>query len=415
METHATALPACTAGSPRYMPYGTSSHAFARQAPRKKALAGSSPVHSSTSKSAMRRSSTVHRLQVLLLDAPPAPPPSDTSSLLVSEAIEQADELIEEFVWARGLIPAGECFEQFGWTEAAPPLKDIRQPVTEDQRRALASCLATPFMYDNEHLSKRAQEVVSNRSQENTRRLTNRYIVEVNGQPDEQAEKDLSSYAGQQAMARSRRRRRSNQAPFSDQILSSAPPLTGRSTSPNTERFLSRTLSSLEDDSNKLHLNESVLAEKKSVAHVDSSIDPASMSMGSPDQALFSMDHPAPVDHPKLAPGGVMSIARDDNALSAAQQEGPVIDDLTPLRKAIFDAGEIGKHMNAMNDRTNESTTDGHDVNTKTEVKAFQSACVAEPDENDHNEHVQPQIQAKRPSRNNIVPFFRPKVPRSQA
>jgi hypothetical protein len=32
-----------------------------------------------------------------------------------------------------------------------------------------------------------------------------RYIVEVNGEPDEQAEKDLSSYAGQQAMARSRR------------------------------------------------------------------------------------------------------------------------------------------------------------------------------------------------------------------
>ncbi|KAL0043921.1 hypothetical protein WJX82_005224 [Trebouxia sp. C0006] len=252
MEAHATALPACTAGSPRYMPYGISSHALARQAPRKKALAGSSPMQSS---SAMRRSSTVHRLQALLLDAPPAPPPTDTSSLLVSEAIEQADELIEEFVWARGLIPAGECFEQFGWTEAAPPLKDIRQPVTEDQRRALASCLATPFMYDNEHLSKQAQEVVSNRSQEDTRRLTNRYIVEVNGEPDEQAEKDLSSYAGQQAMARSRRRRR-NQVPFADQILSSAPPLTGRSTSPNTERFMSRTLSSLEDDSNKLHLHE---------------------------------------------------------------------------------------------------------------------------------------------------------------
>lgn len=29
--------------------------------------------------------------------------------------------------------------------------------------------------------------------------------MEVNGQSDEQAEKDLSSYAGQQAMARSRR------------------------------------------------------------------------------------------------------------------------------------------------------------------------------------------------------------------
>ncbi|KAL0024896.1 hypothetical protein WJX77_000787 [Trebouxia sp. C0004] len=412
MEGHATALPACTAGSPRYMPYGTSSHAFARQAPRKKGLVGSRPMHSSASKSALRRSSPVHRLQALLLDVPPAPPPTDTSSLLVSEAIEQADELIEEFVWARGLIPAGECFEQFGWTEAAPPLKDIRQPVTEDQRRALASCLATPFMYDNEHLSKQAQEVVSNRSQENTRRLTNRYIVEVNGQSDEQAEEDLSSYAGQQAMARSRRRRRSNQAPFADQILSSAPPLTGRSTSPNTERFLSRTLSSLEDDSNKLHLHESVLAEKKTVAHVDSRIDPASMSMELPDQALFSMDHPGPVDHPKLAPGGVMSIARADNALSAAQQEGPFRDDWTPLRKAIFDAGETGKHVNAMSDRTNKCTTDGKDVTAKKEVKALKSASAAEPDENGHNELVQPQIEAKGPSKNNVVPFFRPKVPR---
>lgn len=367
-------------------------------------------MHSSASKPALRRSSTVNRLQALLLDAPPAPPPTDTSSLLVSEAIEQADELIEEFVWARGLIPAGECFEQFGWTEAAPPLKDIRQPVTEDQRRALASCLATPFMYDNEHLSKQAQEVVSNRSQENTRRLTNRYIVEVNGQPDEQTEKDLSSYAGQQAMARSRRRRR--QVPFADQILSSAPPLTGRSTSPNTERFLSRTLSSLEDDSNKLHLHEWVLAEKKSVALVDSSIDPASMSMELPDQALFSMDHPGPVDHPKLAPGGVMSVGRDDNALSAAQQEGPVSDDWTPLRKAIFAAGETGKQMKVMNDRTNECTTDENDVKAEKEVKAIQSASAAQPDENAHNE---PQIEAKGPSKNNVVPFFRPKVPRSQA
>ncbi len=164
----------------------------------------------------------------------------------------------------------------------------------------------------------------------------------------------------------------------------------------------------------RLHLHESVLAEKKSVAHVGSSIDPASMSMELPDQALFSMDQPAPVDHPKLAPGGVMSIARDDNALSA-QQEGPVSDDWTPLRKAIFDAGETGKHMNAMNDRTNECTTDGNDVKTQKEVKAIKSANAAEPDENDHNEHIQPQIEAKGPSRNNVVPFFRPKVPRSQA
>ena len=164
----------------------------------------------------------------------------------------------------------------------------------------------------------------------------------------------------------------------------------------------------------RLHLHESVLAEKKSVAHVGSSIDPASMSMELPDQALFSMDQPAPVDHPKLAPGGVMSIARDDNALSA-QQEGPVSDDWTPLRNAIFDAGETGKQTNAMNDRTNECTTDGNDVKAKKEVKALESASAAEPDENHHNEHVQPQIEAKEPSKNNVVPFFRPKVPRSQA
>ncbi len=165
----------------------------------------------------------------------------------------------------------------------------------------------------------------------------------------------------------------------------------------------------------RLHLHESVLAEKKSVAHVDSSVDPASMSMESPDQALFSMDHPAPMDHPRLAPGGVMSIARDDNALSAAQLEGPVSGDWTPVRKAIFDAGETGKHMKAMNDRTNECTTDGNDVKTQKEVKAIKSANAAEADENDHNEDIQPQIEAKAPSRNKVVPFFRPKVPRSQA
>ena len=164
----------------------------------------------------------------------------------------------------------------------------------------------------------------------------------------------------------------------------------------------------------RLHLHESVLAEKKSVAHVDSRIDPASMSMESPDQALFSMDHPGPMDPPKLAPGGVMSVARDDNALSAAQQEGPVSDDWTLLRNAIFDAGETGKQTNAMNDRTNECTTDGNDVKAKKEVKALESASAAERDENDHNEHVQPQIEAKEPSKNNVVPFFRPKVPRSQ-
>lgn len=47
------------------------------------------------------------------------------------------------------------------------------------------------------------------------------------------------------------RRRRGNQAVYMDQIHASAPPLAGRSPSPNTHRCLSSTLSSLEDDSNK--------------------------------------------------------------------------------------------------------------------------------------------------------------------
>ena len=133
------------------------------------------PTHARGLISTLRRSSSpVHRLQALMLDSPPVPPPAGTTSNLVSEAVEQADELIEEFIWARGLIPAGECFEQFGWTESAPPLKDIRQPVTDDQRRALASCLATPFMYEEEHLSRQAQESVKDRTQEEHRRLTSR-------------------------------------------------------------------------------------------------------------------------------------------------------------------------------------------------------------------------------------------------
>ena len=129
------------------------------------------------SASALRHSSSPrHGLKALMIDAPPAPPPINSSQTILAEAIEQADELIEEFVWARGLIPAGECFEQFGWTESAPPLKDVRQLVNDDQRRALASCLATPFMYDDEHLSKHIQDKVSKTSQENNRNLTNRYL-----------------------------------------------------------------------------------------------------------------------------------------------------------------------------------------------------------------------------------------------
>ena len=92
---------------------------------------------------------------------------------MLSEVVEQADELLEEAVWAKGLIPAAECFELFGWTEKAPALKDS-QPVTEDQRKALASCLATPFVYDDEHLSKQVQRHVARQGQVMEQRVTER-------------------------------------------------------------------------------------------------------------------------------------------------------------------------------------------------------------------------------------------------
>ena len=111
----------------------------------------------------------------LPLLAPIPPPPLDSSTTgILADVFEQADELLEEFVWSKGLIPAGECFEQFGWTESAPPLKDVSKQVTEEQRKGLASCLATPFMYDDEHLSKRAQETVMKRGQIMEQRLTDR-------------------------------------------------------------------------------------------------------------------------------------------------------------------------------------------------------------------------------------------------
>ena len=119
-----------------------------------------------------RRCCSTNALPLL---APIPPPPLDRStSGILTDVLEQADELLKEFVWAKGLIPAGECFEQFGWTESAPPLKDVSKQATEEQRKALASCLATPFMYDDEHLSKRAQETVLKRGQIIEQRLTDR-------------------------------------------------------------------------------------------------------------------------------------------------------------------------------------------------------------------------------------------------
>lgn len=82
------------------------------------------------------------------------------------------------------------------------------------------------------------------------------------------------------------------------------------------------------------------MAEKKQVATVTSSIDPACVNMDLPDAALFSLDDPAKsTDDPQLAPGGVLEVSMNDNMLAAEQQnhapETENIHDWDSLRQAI--------------------------------------------------------------------------------
>lgn len=382
IELQASAAVSTPVASPRHKQSCLASHGGFRHESHKSAKSAFRRGHGSCS-SLRSAASPKHRLQALVLDAPPAPPPLYHTTDIIHEALEQADELIEEFVWSRGLIPAAECFEQFGWTEAAPPLRDSEQPVTEEQRKGLASCLATPFLYDNEHLSRQAQEQINDRSQENNRRLTTRYVEEIGrSQIEEEPERNASSYAGQQALARSRRRRRQEEFILAEQMLSSAPPLSGCTPSPHTQRVLSRTASSLEDNRNKLHMDEAVLAEKKAAALANSSLDVATLeSMDNPDQALFSMDDPKPNAH--VTPGGSMVVSHDDNSMTAQQETVKIADDSSATHAAV----------NASDDNSSSGSMSN--------------------DENDIN--GKPGKGVKGAVRGNVVPFARSKVPHSQA
>ena len=162
----------------------------------------------------------------------------------------------------------------------------------------------------------------------------------------------------------------------------------------------------------RLHLDEFVLAEKKHVANVNNSIDPATLSMASPDQALFSMDDPGSMEDFMPAAGGVMMLARDDNTLSAAQQQDEVTEDWGILRNAILGTHENSVNIQATNDATNKCADS--DVPGRREGEVQKSAAAVECDENDVK-HMHPKRAVEGSTKGNIVPFSRFKVPHSQA
>lgn len=263
-----------------------------------------------------RRSCSTNALPLL---APiPPPPPDDATAGVLAGVFEQADELLEEIVWAKGLIPAGECFEQFGWTESAPALKDTGHHATEEQRKGLASCLATPFMYDDEHLSKRAQESVLKRGQIMEQQLTHRFAEEVQSEQGKEEIRNSSSYAGQEAVARSRRRKRPDKMMAYAYHQTQAPSLVGIPTNPENDRRLARALSSVDDNKNKLHLDEQFLTDRRN-SLATSSLDPASMSMEAADTQLFVPGDMRLTEGMQCAPGAVMIIARDTTAMLVQQ------------------------------------------------------------------------------------------------
>ena len=70
----------------------------------------------------------------------------------------------------QGLVPAGECFEMYGWSDRpAPPLKDSPRQTTgpdsdpdrdrdekqrDEKQRSLAACLASPFLFDDSNMGR---------------------------------------------------------------------------------------------------------------------------------------------------------------------------------------------------------------------------------------------------------------------
>ena len=70
--------------------------------------------------------------------------------------VEPLFAAMQDAVWGKGLVPASECFEMYGWIDKAPPLvgseaadadpaSSAAQAEQVDKEQALAACLATPF------------------------------------------------------------------------------------------------------------------------------------------------------------------------------------------------------------------------------------------------------------------------------
>lgn len=163
----------------------------------------------------------------------------------------------------------------------------------------------------------------------------------------------------------------------------------------------------------RLHFHESTLAEKKNMAHVNSSIDPATISMEAPDQALFSMDDPVHMTHANHAPGGGMAVARHDNILSVTQQDNSATDERLPLHNATFGVGGNSHNISATDDHSNECIQVYTGMTGKKCGEDQESATAAQTDENDA-ERVQPKQVVKESCTNNIVPFLKPRVFHSQ-
>ena len=80
----------------------------------------------------------------------PHNPPQDSSTSRHRTAVQ-------------GLVPAGECFELYGWSDRqAPPLKDSTMHTMgpesdrdrDEKQRSLAACLASPFLFDNSNMGR---------------------------------------------------------------------------------------------------------------------------------------------------------------------------------------------------------------------------------------------------------------------
>ena len=159
----------------------------------------------------------------------------------------------------------------------------------------------------------------------------------------------------------------------------------------------------------RLHFDESSLAEKKIVANVSSSIDPTNMIMDLPDAALFSMDVPSSsTDDPKLAPGGVLEVSRNENVLFADQQTSfkktHDNDDLALLRQAVV--GGIGNENS--DGATNDGIKDGKGMSRDSLVKSAADKA------GDETKVLQDESRTGTQGRpkNNVVPFKRQKAPR---